>query len=495
MTYPPHNALAPRESERRSGERPDRSAPEPTPLKQTRLQALLLLASALLASALLAGPVWGAQSSAADQPDACAQPPDPHATAAQAQNYFERLEPQCLRSAAYYRLHGQWLLQQGHPGAAIEALERALLLEPEHLGTQLDYAQALIAIGDGASATSILVALQAQPDVPRHLVPLLAGQLQALQQVAAPDLMAPKGLLSRVTFTQSLGGDSNLNNATTASNIILTYPSADLDLPLQDASRPQSGAMAASVLQWTGLLAHGRQMWLLQARGQARHTAAAANRYQQAELDATWLQDPAAARQWTGRIEHAQFIWGGKKLYASKKAGLQHQWVHNAGALNCRTAVGAELEHRAFPGSRTMDGLYRGGVFNLACQKQQDSLSLQLRAGLDRPYQTDRVGGVQRQNEARVQWQFSAAGSQWLAEYSYQRQQDATGYSPLLSRNATRRVTRQALRLEASRPTHWPALGDPQWFGNVELTRQTSNLQLFASSRSAVQTGLRWIWP
>ena len=56
-------------------------------------------------------------------------------------------------------------------------------------------------------------------------------------------------------------------------------------------------------------------------------------------------------------------------------------------------------------------------------------------------------------------------------------------------------MVRQALRLETSRPLQWPALGDPQWFGTVEISRQTSNLQIFASSRNAVQTGLRWVLP
>jgi len=419
--------------------------------------------------------------------------PPAGATFAQAQAHFAALEPQCLRSAAYYRVHGQWLLQQGHHGAAVEALERALLLDAEHLGTQLDYAQALIMVGDAHSASAILSALQALPHVPQHLVSLLAAQSQALQQVMAP-AAAPSGLVSKVVFSQSVGGDTNLNNASTAANITLTYPTLDLDLPLAEDNLPQSGGMASTALQWTGLLSHGRQMWLFQAQGRVRHTHNAASRYQQADLSATWLQDPAAPRQWTAQLEHAQLRWAGKKLYASEKAGLQHQWAYRTDATTCRTAVGAEVENRTFPGSRTMDGLYRGAILTWMCQ-EQSSLSIQLRTGLDQPYQSDRVGGAQRQNEARVQWQFDALGNQWQAEYAYQRQQDATGYSPLLSRNATRRVTRHTLRLEASRALPWPALGNPQWFGSLELTRQASNLPLFASDRRAVQTGLRWAWP
>ena len=465
----------------------------PGPLRFAPLKAALAGPALAVAIGWAAAGFGAAHAQGAGGPAACAQMPPADATFAQAQAHFAALEPQCLRSAAYYRLHGQWLLKQGHHGAAVEALERALLLDAEHLGTQLDYAQALIMVGDAHSASAILSALQALPHVPPHLMPLLAAQSQALQQVMAP-AAAPPGLVSKVVLSQSVGGDTNLNNASTAANITLTYPTLDLDLPLAEANRPQSGGMTSTALQWTGLLAHGRQMWLFQAQGRVRHTRNAASRYQQADLAATWLQDPAAPRQWTAQIEHAQLRWADKKLYASEKAGLQHQWAHRTDATTCRTAVGAEVENRTFPGSRSMDGLYRGAVFTLACH-QRDSVSLQLRTGLDQPYDAARVGGTQRQTEARVQWQFGAAGYQWQTEYALQHQQDSSGYSPLLSRNATRRVVRHALRLEASHPLPWPAAGNPQWFGNIELSHQASNLQIFASSRKAVQTGLRWAWP
>ena len=464
----------------------------------------MALTLALLASPSIAQPLANTDTDTGTAADPCAQPPPSNATALQGQRHFEALEPRCLRNAAYYRQHGQWLLKQANPGAATEALERALLLEPEHLGTQLDYAQALIVVGEVDSAAALLQGLQAQPNVPAPIAALLASQLQALNQLAAAsNTPAPQGLSSQVVFSQSLGGDTNLNNAPSVSNILLTYPEIDLNLPLQDASRAQSGATATTTLQWTGLLPVQRQVWLLQAKSQARQTSTATNHYQQAELGATWLQDPAAAQQWIARAEHTQLRWEGKKLYSSHKLGLQHQWVHqphtahtanNANAPHCRLAVGAEVEDRAFSASRATDGLYRGATLTLVCQNSS-SLSIQLSTGLDQPQQPQRVGGAQHQHELRVQWQFAALGNQWQTEYAYQHQQDTTGYSPLLSRNAIRRVSRQAVRLETSGPTHWAALGSPQWFGSLELTRQSSNLPLFASRRNAAQTGLRWLWP
>lgn len=424
----------------------------------------------------------------------CAGLPEPGAAISAAQAHFESLGPHCLRDAEYFRNRGQWLLQHNNPSAAIEALERALLLEPDHLGTQLDYSQALLAVGDNESAQSILHALRALPDVPPHLLPLMDGQLLALQPQLPADAGSGNGMTSRTVLSQSFGVDSNLNNATTATNIILTYPDVDLELPLAEAYRPQSGVAATTALQWTGVVPHNQQIWLLQAEARSRHTANPATRNQQVELHATWLQNPTAIAQWIGRVEHTELRWGGRKLYNSERVGVQHQWVHTLGTVGCRTAAGLEVENRDYPGSRMLDGEYRGAVFTLVCQKQS-SFNLQVRTGQDQPSQAGRVGGSQRHSEARVQWQHRNNGNQWQLEYTLQHQQDATGYSPLLLRNAPRRVTRQAVRLETSYQLNWPAMGDPQWFGSVELTRQASNLQAFVSSRKAIQTGLRWAWP
>lgn len=463
------------------------------------LAALAMLVGACVspgasAQATLDAPPAPHAPSASSAPD-CALQPAPSASTLNAQAHYEQLGAHCLRSAQYYRQYGQWLLQHHNPAAAIEALERALLLEPEHLGTQLDYSQALLAAGDTDSAQALLASLRAQPDVPPHLLPLMDWQLLALQTPPPASAPTPGGITTRTVFSQSLGADSNLNNATTATNVTLTFPEADLSLPVAQAFRPQDGLAATTALQWTGLIPQGQSLWLLQAEGRARHTASSAHRYMQGEFQATWLQNPAASAQWIARMEHARLFWSGRKLYSSQRLGLQRQWAHTLNSISCRTAAGLEVENRDYSGSRTLDGQYLGAVLTLLCQNNGNSFNLQLRAGQDNPSHASRVGGEQRQAEARAQWQFKGLGNQWLAEYSVQHQQDATGYSPLLLRNAARRVTRQSVRLETSRPTQWPALGSPQWFASLELTHQASNLQAFGSNRKAVQTGLRWAWP
>ena len=441
---------------------------------------------------------WGsavAQTSAIHAPvlPQCEQPLPPDAPSAQ--EHFTTLEPLCLRSPGYYRHYGQWLLQQHNPASAIEALERSLLLDPDHLGTQLDYAQALLAAGDTDSAFNILGALRAMPDLPAHLAALMDFQLLLVQRQNAPAATIPaNGFYSKVMLSQAVGGDSNLNNATTATNVTLTYPDQDLSFALAPAFRPQAGTTATTAVQWTGFLPQERQAWLFQVEGRTRHTASSATRYQQLEAHATWLQDPLAPSQWIGRAERTQLHWGGRKLYSSHRLGAQHQWAQTWQDAGCRFAAGIEAEARDFAGNRILDGRYQGALLTLVCQKQ-DGINIQLRAGQDTPHSPERAGGSQRQTELRVQWQTKEGAYSIQSEYALQHQLDAEGYSPLLSRNARRQVVRHAVRLEASRPLALPAFGSPQWFGSLEYTVQRSNLQAFVSSRYAAQTGLRWTWP
>lgn len=427
----------------------------------------------------------------------CAAVPSSDDSFAQGQDFFERLEPACLRSALFYRQRGQWFLRNANAASAVESLERSILLDPEHLGTQLDYAQALLALGDIASALALISALQALPDVPDHLKPLLAKQLQGLRSMPMPSEPSAEvpSLHHRVVLSQAFGFDSNLNNAATASSVRLTYPGALVDLPLAQDSQPQSGGAALSAMQWSMVVpTQGYGVWVTSAQARARHTARFHQRYQQVGLDATWLQQPAADQQWVVRAELNQFHWGGRKLYTSQKFSVQHQWVRALSGVLCRPSLAVEWEQREYPGSRTLDGSYIGAAAGFSCQAQS-AFGMQLRSGYDSARSDQRVGGGQQQQELRAQWQTMALGSSWSLDYGYQRQNDAQGYSPLLDYNAQRWVRRHTMRAEVSRPLAWSGMGRSEWFAGWEWLNQHSNLALFASRRTAVQLGMRWTMP
>ena len=83
-------------------------------------------------------------------------------------------------------------------------------------------------------------------------------------------------------------------------------------------------------------------------------------------------------------------------------------------------------------------------------------------------------------------------GHEITADYSIATQQDASGYSPLLSNNEARHTLRHTLHLELAAAPQWRAPGGGQWFVAADATLQTSNLGPFGTRGQALYTGLRW---
>ncbi len=345
----------------------------------------------------------------------------------------------CLQNAPFHAWRGAVLLALHQPAAASEALERALLLEPEQPGALLDYADALLVLGDSASARGLLLQLVPRSDLPGGLRPLLARALAATDPNRDPARQPgdPTAWRTRWLLTSALGHDNNLNNAPLASVLTLTFPQGALTLPLLASAQPQSGAAALNSVQWQGLKPVGSQLWLLQTELRSRHTAPAASRYQQAELAASWLQAPEAARQWIVRSGFSRVDFGGQRLLQSARLSALHQWQgfwgqssngllgsdtnfaavrstapggRAEGSANlgsdpnnllsgllaaCRPSAGAEAEERRYPMSPELNGRYTGLLAAVNCASadapgsqalfSQQFASLQLRLGQDQP--------------------------------------------------------------------------------------------------------------
>lgn len=437
-----------------------------------------------------------------DPSSACAVTPEYPlpAGAAARQALLSRLDaaaPRCLNDAGFHAWRGAVLLAQARPAAAIEALERALLIDPELPGAQLDFAQALLAVGDTASARGLLQQLSARSDLPAHLQPMLQREL------AATD---PSAWRSRWLLSSAFGVDSNLNQAPAASELTLTFPQGPITLPLDAGSRPQRGAAWLNAVQWQGVKPLGSQMWVVQAELRSRHTAQANTRYAQADLALSWLQAPEAASQWVLRGGLTRVDFGGQHLLEGLRASVLRQWrmpglLPSALASVCRPAVGAEAEQRRYPVTPELNGRYGGFVLALSCQgpQTQDAgiftdqlVSFQLRSGQEQPASVTRPGGRYAKTELRATWEGRRGPFKFNADYGYIRQADATGYSILLSDNLARSTARHSLRLELARSLPKSLLGGAEWFVNGELTRQSSNLTPFASRQNALYSGLRW---
>jgi predicted Zn-dependent protease len=73
------------------------------------------------------------------------------------------LAAECGRHAGYLAYRGAVLNALGRHAEAALLLEQALLLDPARAGAQIDYAEALAALGDNLSAAAMLRDVAARP--------------------------------------------------------------------------------------------------------------------------------------------------------------------------------------------------------------------------------------------------------------------------------------------------------------------------------------------
>lgn len=436
-------------------------------------------------------------SHAAESMSACELPVEPEFQTLQ---QLDAIALDCLKNAPYFRMRGHLEVARNLPEAALESFEKSLMLEPEHAGTQLDYAQAMIAAHDEPSARELIRQILARDDVPPLLVPNLQRQLQELDAAVMPTvkLTEADGWNYRTTLSQAFGYDTNLNNAFSISSLILTAPQGNIELEVDRNSRPKAGGTASTTLQWIGLRPWNGSLWIAQADFRNRYTGSSEERYAQGDLAVTWLQAPDETRQWIVRAASSNVLRAGSPLYESRLGSVLYQWTGN----RCRPMAGVEIENRHYPQSDTLNGAYTGVNISAQCAlgapslgfvgAASNSIGFGMRLGNDRPYDASRAGGLQHAGEFRARWQGKLQVTNLQLEYIWQRQIDQDGYSPLLGNDAVRRVTRNSLRFEASMPLPLSLWGSPRLYGSAEIGRQTSNIQIFNVPQAAVMLGLRW---
>ena len=422
----------------------------------------------------------------------------------------------CLDNPRFHAQRGLVLQLMGQHAAAVESLERALLLDPDQPGTQLDYALALRDAGDAPSAQALLQQISQRADLPPGLKPVLQSQLEAVRS-------RPSGAWDQhLKVSVAAGVDSNLNNATSDGQLTLTFPTGEVSLILADASRAQRGTAVMTALQYQAIKPVGDQMWVVQAELRNRNTRQEDTAYQQLDLAAQWLQAPQAPSQWQARLGYSNLRFGGVDLLHSVRAALVHQWQLGwpGPSATCRPLAGLEADIRRYPATSQLNGTYSGLLLSIACDAAEGRVaapatdrpgdflfgnpyvslprfSMQLRSGQDRATTDQRSGGNNSVTDLRTaaygHLQLPGLpGLDWVTEYSWLQQQDSTGYSPLLGNNAIRKSTRQALRLELAHQLPTSMLGGARWSVSAELSRQASNLTAFAAKGQSVYSSLRW---
>jgi tetratricopeptide (TPR) repeat protein len=245
----------------------------------------------------------------------------------------------CDEQATCQAQKGALLLAQGLVEEAAVALEKALLLDPNLPGAQLDYAQALALIGLKGSARAMLADVLQRPDIQPNLKSKLVGAQNAPNEATQPSLQPPWQWSKFVQV--ALGQESNLNSAAYSDSLTLMLSNGPVTIGLSDSAKPMAGNALKSSLVVQGftkagyggialgelsVLASGSNKYALGKAGQSlgaienNSTAEALIKY------SLPMQAGAASGQWQLAAGGTQFWQGSSSAYSDSGAHLKFSW-------------------------------------------------------------------------------------------------------------------------------------------------------------------------
>lgn len=414
---------------------------------------------------------------------------------------FEILRPQCITHAPFLATLGALWLDSGEPEQALLWLERALMLNPDHLGAQADHALALAALGETAARDALARAWRDRPDVPpalrQRLMPDTVvgngkGGGRVVVTAARPENTVDGWVFYREA-TWLAGYETNLDHSPKLDELTLTPSDGPITLPVE--TRPRKGWASVADLSWQ--LAYSPLAGMIVqtgVQGSARHAPAVGG--------TDWHHV-----QWAGGLSQQWGQWRGQVLASVARVGGELNEAYrlerlslsvDREAIGCSMRLGLEAEARAHQQSHEADGRTIGGTWSTQCPWPGSSTwawGVALRHSADKPIDPTRTGGVQRQSS--LGWRvFGLLGDGMRLEASLRSSllTDSEGYSPLLENNAVRRLNQHQLALELSRPLRLNGWTGLEALIQIQGVKQSSNLAIFRYQSVAAYGGLRWRW-
>lgn len=409
------------------------------------------------------------------------------------QQHLQQFAERCARDPAYLAWHGVVLKWQGQYAQAAELLELALMRAPQRLGTRIDYADVLAAMGDFDAGRALISSLLAEPDLPANLRPLLEARLRDWRSDA---------WLAKAFVTTRAGYDSNLNSATRARELSLTLPEGEVGLILAPGSRARPGAfMGLELAGDAERRISGRDTIQVLVDIRNRLSSESDTDYLQGELNGIWRRrDIDDEHQWL--LGAGNLAYDGHSLYRMMRMGYSREgrqgrrlaslpgaWMLGGMAErlgDCHPRLGGELEFRSYPALSLLDNTLVAAQFGYACHGEE-AFRAQIRVGRELAA-ADRPGGDAWRIDGRMIWRRAFARGWLETDLSLAVQRDDQAYSSLLADGARRHIERFGLRLE------YQQLLARQWLGVVtfDLGKQNSNIELFDVRSGAFSLGARY---
>ena len=432
----------------------------------------------------------------------------------------------CDEQAICQAQKGAQLLAQGRIEEAAVALEKALLLDPNLPGAQLDYAQALALIGLKGSARAMLADVLQRPDIQPTLKSKLEGAQNFQSPQIATSLATPANMQNQWQWSTvaqtALGHETNLNSATFTDSLTLMLSNGPVTIGLSDAAKPIAGPATKTLLAVQGttragsgplalgeisLSAYISNKKALQADGL---TGIKPERNQTAEALAKYslpMIAGAASGQWQLAVGGTQFWLVGQSAYTDSGFNLKFNWDRNfepgiKGVLNiegqsCKLAPSLGQTHQIFPLSSSLNGTYSFARMELLCKASSNESQVVLGKGSDKAQEQTRPGGdkkrldllLRHERLTSIPWSpfKQIQAGQLSAWVRFAKSSDAQIYSELLG----------DLKTTTNRADwgvgFWVPL-DKSWSAglNIEATSQRSNNTLFNLKNSGIYAGIRW---
>ena len=399
----------------------------------------------------------------------------------------------------FHAQRGALLLQLQRFGEAAVALEKALLINPELAGAQLDYAQALAALGQRAEAIDLLEQVATRPDIEDSLrdwlrreieLAVQAERLQPGQRESTGSVDVDSPFRLSGVLQSGIGRESNLTGASHSRELTLYLINGPVLVPLSDSQAPIAGLAQRSTaaLQATARagLAEVQIGGLVQAR-RALNEPIPTQQFARMELQAAY---PIGSHRVFVSLSEQTLEQG--TLYAAKDQKYNLGYLFSLYPSGCQPKLSVSRSALSYPLTPSMDGSYRVLRGDVVCSLWGE-LRLSGGIGLDEPKQPGRPGGTRKSYDlqARHLAQFNtplfATPLKAVSWVRFARTIDREIFSELLAQQPT-----DTLRFDAGFGISLPLT--QRWELNAEFetnSQQSSNPLLTLKSKS-VYLILRW---
>lgn len=386
----------------------------------------------------------------------------------------------CDTRPDYHAHLGALLMQDGQNQQAANALEKALLLDSDQPGAQLDYAQALAVLGEKASAQQLINQVIQRPDID-------PGLRQWLQSAWAGEAVPGRAWTWSQMLQSTVGHESNLSSATHANAITLYLSNGPVLVPLDDTAKPQSGLGMKQLLALQGQSPAGMPDLRLSLALQTRHT----NKVQDHHLLAvtTTYVKPMGLGQLHLRWDGHHFHQRNSSTTQEQGPTIQYHFVSTP--IPCRWRVGLGSMSQEFQGNSVLDGRTHSARLEASCKHAQAAEThWGLSTAQDRANDPQRPGGDKTRYDWSVRHERTVGQAATHAWFKQTHTQDSERFSPL-----TGDLVSRSIRTDWGVGVWWPMGGRWSVGLDVESTSQKSSNALLNIKNLSAYAGVRWMAP